>query len=64
MTKVALIILLLIFLGGCASPKITLHIIQDTDIHRMKAGQPYSSPKDGYFLSDFFVKEVMGASVE
>ena len=49
-------------LSGCAA--VVLHPIQDTDIVTMPAGQAYTPSKDGYFLSDLYVKEVLNAKVE
>jgi len=48
--------------SGCA--KVVLHPIQAIDIIRIKQGQTIEAPKDGYFLSDEYVKEVMEAKVE
>lgn len=51
----------LLLLSGCA--RITLHPIEMTDIMQVKQGQTYEAPKDGYFLSDFYIKEVMQAKI-
>jgi len=61
--KVVLLILLSIILGGCASPTVLIHPISPAEIFRMEAGKPYTSEKSGWFLSDFYVKEIIGASV-
>lgn len=49
-------------LTGCGS--VTLHPILKQDIVRMVKDTPYTPDRDGYFLSDTYVKEVMQAKVE
>ena len=57
-------LLLSIALTGCASRDIILHPIQQSDIQPMKEGEAYTPEKDGYFLSDYYLEEVMKAKVE
>ena len=47
--------------SGCAT---VLYPIQKSDIVRMKVGQAYSPEKDGWFLSDLFLKEVTKSKVK
>ena len=62
--KIIIIIILLIIISGCAGNRIILHPIQNTDIVRMEKGKSYTPEKDGYFLSDEYVKEVAQIKVE
>lgn len=58
------LLLFLIGLEGCANFRpIVLHPIEDTDIYRMKQGKPYTPKKDGYFVSDYYLREIMRARV-
>ena len=53
--------------SGCAmwgSNRIILHPIEKADIQQMKKGQSFSPEKDGYFLSELYLKEVVDAKVE
>ena len=61
-----LVILLILPLGwiGCAGNRVILHPIEKTDIVRMEKGKAYTPEKDGYFLSDEYVKEVAQVKVE
>ena len=61
MRQIALI-LGLCLLAGCGSP-IVLHPIEQTDIIALEQGQELTAPKDGYFLSTFYLREVMAAKV-
>lgn len=56
---------LLISTAGCASNRaVVIHPIEKTDIFSVTAGEPFTSEKNGYFLSDDYVKEVMDAKVQ
>ena len=57
-----LIIAALLLMSGCA--RVVLHPIEMRDIVQVKQGESFEAPKDGYFLSDFYIKEVMRARVE
>jgi hypothetical protein len=50
-------------LSGCAVAKTTVYPIQGTDIVNMPKGTAYTAAQDGYFLSKFYVGEVMNAQV-
>lgn len=52
----------LLLLAGCA--RVVIHPIEQTDIIRMEKGETIEAPKDGYFLSELYIKEVMKAKVE
>ena len=63
--RVSLMMILLLslpHLTGCAS--VRLHPIDKQDIARMAKGTSYTCDRDGYFLSDFYVQQVMEAKVE
>ena len=49
--------------SGCARA-IILHPIEKSDIVSMPKGIAYAPEKDGWFLSDFVLKEVENAKVE
>ena len=57
-----IIVLLCLMCVGCA-PTIVLHPIDKEDIVELKKGESFIVPKDGYFLSKFYVQEVMEAKV-
>lgn len=51
--------------SGCAFNKqVVLHPIESVDIVTMKKGEAYTPVKDGFFLSESYVSEVMNAKVE
>ena len=54
--RVTLVLLTLLLLGGCAS--VVLRPIDKTDIVSMGKGVAYTPEKDGWFLSDAYVKEI------
>ncbi len=49
-------------MAGCQSA-IHLHPIETIDIVAVKKGETITAPKDGFFLSKFYVAEVMEAKV-
>ena len=51
----------LVLLTGCRV--IVIHPINKKDIVRVEAGEEFVPEVDGYFFSDFYVKEVMDAKV-
>ena len=57
-----LLLLALIGLTSCA--KVVLHPISKLDIQQMKKGKAYTPEKDGYFISDYYLNEVIEAKVE
>ena len=65
MAKFIVVVFILLLVVGCQVRRsVILTPIQDTDFRQMKAGQPYSPPLDGYFISNFFFKKVMEAQVQ
>ena len=56
------LLLLSILLVGCGN--IVLHPINKQDIVRMPKNTVYTADRDGYFLSDMYVKEVMQVKVD
>jgi len=54
---------LLIGCGGLNKTVVKLHPITPKDIFVMTPGQVYTTEKSGYFLSDFYVREVMDVKV-
>jgi hypothetical protein len=47
---------------GCS--RVTLYPIVKQDIVEMKSGFPYTPDRDGFFLSNLYMTEVMQAKVE
>ena len=58
-----LFIITVLFLAGCSQPHVVIHPITNTDIVAVKQGQTFEAPKDGFFLSADYVREVMQAKV-
>ena len=56
--------LALIVLTGCASDRIVLHPIDQTDIQVIQAGKSYTFTNPGFYLSQFYMEEVARARVE
>ena len=52
---------LLVLLMSCEN--VVIHPIEQKDIFRLKAGQSFTPEVDGYFFSDYYVKEVIDAKV-
>lgn len=48
--------------SGCAS--VVLHPIDKVDIVSMSKGVPYTPEVNGWFISDYYLKEVVKAKVE
>jgi hypothetical protein len=63
MAILLLLLLSLIGLSGC-SKNIILHPIDKQDIYRMPKDTPYTPDRDGYFLSDYYLNQVVEAKVE
>ena len=40
-----------------------LHPIEKADIFKMEVGKEYTPEKDGWFVSDFYLEEVMRAKI-
>lgn len=61
-----LLIALITTFNGCASlgKNIVLHPVEKSDIFSMTKGQAYIPEKDGWFLSDYTMKEIENAKVE
>lgn len=55
--------LIILIVSGCASV-VRLHPIDKIDIIQMQKGVPYISEKDGWFLSDYYLKQVVKTKVE
>ena len=60
---VAVLLLVLIGLTGCGRT-LVLHPIEQSDIQIMKTGEAYTPEKDGYFLSEFYMEEVIKAKIK
>jgi uncharacterized protein YceK len=61
--KLLLALTILITVSGC-TPAVVLHPITPDDIFEMKAGQSYTSKKEGRFLSNFYYDQVLKAKVK
>lgn len=59
--------LALLVLNGCASKQVVLYPIEKTDIFSIEQGTKIGDitiEKDGWFISDFYLNEVMDAKLE
>lgn len=50
-----------LLISGCAS--VVLHPISGTDIIAVKKGESVIAPKDGFFLSNLYMEQVVKAKV-
>lgn len=55
----------LLVLTGCGllNKEMIIHPIEGSDIVLLKQGETIVAPKQGAFLSDFYIKEIMEAKV-
>lgn len=60
--RLPVVLIILIALSGCAS--VVLHPINKHDITKMPKGVSYAPEVDGYFLSDYYISQVVKAKVE
>lgn len=59
------LIAITVFISGCATTHRTpIYMIEKRDIVSMPKGKPYTPELDGWFMSDFYVSEVMQAKVD
>jgi hypothetical protein len=56
--------LLLLLIGCIGCSRVILHPILKQDIVIMKVGQSYTPDRDGFFLSNLYMQEVMQAKVD
>lgn len=60
----AALLLVLIGLIGCNTLRpVIIHPIEKSDFYPMPKGVSYTPEKDGYFVSQFYIDEVMHARV-
>lgn len=69
LSVVLLIVMLLglqLGLTSCSllNKQVVLHPIEQSDIVLLKQGQQFSAPKQGAFLSDMYIEEVMRAKIK
>jgi len=68
LAKLLLVLISLAVFSGCASIRpVILHPIEKSDIFRIEKGTKCGetiAEKDGWFVSDYYVEEVMRAKVE
>ena len=61
------ILLLILWLStgltGCAKDRVVLHPLQD-DFKFLKAGEDFKAPKQGAFVSDYWLNKVAEVEVE
>jgi len=61
------LLVVLISLTGCANSRITIHPITEQDIFDIKAGTVVNGQtirKDGWFLSSYYVEEIMRVKID
>ena len=61
--KLLLVWIILIGISGCGTT-IRLHPIEKSDIIKMPKAVAYSPEKDGWFISDYYLEQVVKAKVE
>ena len=65
--KIKMLVVLLLastVLTGCSGLRpVILHPIEKADIFRVETGKQFTSEKDGWFISDFYLEEVMKARI-
>ncbi len=54
----------LLLFQGCGSNKVILYPIDKQDIVVMPTGTSYTPDRDGFFMSKFYVKNVMDAKIK
>lgn len=62
--KLPAVLTALIIISGCAANRIILHPIDKVDIVKMPKGIPYTPEKDGWFLSDYYLDQVVKAKID
>jgi len=62
--KITTLLFLLLVLHGCGTSRVTIFPIEQTDIIFVEQGETYTAPKDGAFLSKFYLEEIAGAKVK
>ena len=55
---------IILIVSGCATNKIILHPIDKVDIIQMTKGVAYAPEKNGWFISDYYLEQVVKAKVE
>ncbi len=63
MTRIAAILLTLLALSGC-SDRTAFYLIDGTDLMIVDKDTQYTAPQDGFFVSNWYMKEAMGVDVE
>lgn len=58
------LMLLLTTFAGCAVFKRPIVHPLENDFCLLKEGEPFNAPKNGAFMSDFYMQEVMGIDIE
>ena len=49
---------------GCSGPAAVLYPLQGDHIINVKADEEFTAPRNGYFLSDEYLKKVLKAQVK
>lgn len=63
LNKVVILVAMLSSISGCFMEQ-SIHVLENEDYARLRMGDQFTVPKDGYFFSDEFVKDVMEAKTE
>jgi len=53
-----------VLFASCGSNKVMVYPIDKQDFFRVQDGETFTADRDGYFVSDFSMKEIMDAKVE
>lgn len=57
-------LILMIYSMGCSGPAAVLYPLQGDHIINVAADEEFTAPRDGYFLSDDYLKKVLKAKVQ
>lgn len=60
--KLLAVLIISIVISGCAS--VILHPIEKSDITKMPKAIAYTPEKNGWFISDYYLEQVVKAKVE
>ena len=52
-----------VLVSGCTVREVRLYPISGQDIQRVYKNEQFTPDRDGYFLSDFYMQEVLEAKV-
>ncbi len=60
----AMFVGLSVLFASCGSNKVIIHPIDKEDFYRISTGTSFTTDRDGYFVSDFSMKEILDAKID